>query len=153
MLLRKYFFPGDAFLLLTESRTVWRTRFGRGYGPVVRQTTEWRGYGPVVRQTAEWRGYGPVVRQTTEWRGYGPVVRQTTEWRGYGPVVRQTTEWMNGNIKMRLKETGWDCVDCINLAEVMDRWRALVTTLMNLRVAQNEGNFRVGEEELLTPYS
>jgi hypothetical protein len=35
-------------------RTVWRTRFGRGYGPVVRQTTEWRGYGPVVRQTAEW---------------------------------------------------------------------------------------------------
>jgi hypothetical protein len=22
-------------------RTVWRTRFGRGYGPVVRQTTEW----------------------------------------------------------------------------------------------------------------
>jgi hypothetical protein len=22
-------------------RTLWRTRFGRGYGPVVRQTTEW----------------------------------------------------------------------------------------------------------------
>jgi hypothetical protein len=22
-------------------RTVWRTRFGRGYGPVVRQTAEW----------------------------------------------------------------------------------------------------------------
>jgi hypothetical protein len=21
--------------------TLWRTRFGRGYGPVVRQTTEW----------------------------------------------------------------------------------------------------------------
>jgi hypothetical protein len=35
-------------------RTVWRTRLGRGYGPVVRQTTEWRDYGPVVRQTAEW---------------------------------------------------------------------------------------------------
>jgi hypothetical protein len=34
-------------------RTLWRTRFGRGYGPVVRQTTERRGYGPVVRQTAE----------------------------------------------------------------------------------------------------
>jgi hypothetical protein len=61
-------------------RTLWRTRFWRGYGPVVRQTAEWRGCGPVVRQTAEWRGYGPVVRQTTEWRGYGPVVRQTTEW-------------------------------------------------------------------------
>jgi hypothetical protein len=22
-------------------RPMWRTRFGRGYGPVVRQTTEW----------------------------------------------------------------------------------------------------------------
>jgi hypothetical protein len=22
-------------------RTLWRTRFGRGYGPVVRRTTEW----------------------------------------------------------------------------------------------------------------
>jgi hypothetical protein len=22
-------------------RTLWRTRFGKGYGPVVRQTTEW----------------------------------------------------------------------------------------------------------------
>jgi hypothetical protein len=22
-------------------RTLWRTRFGRGYGPIVRQTTEW----------------------------------------------------------------------------------------------------------------
>jgi hypothetical protein len=35
-------------------RTLWISRFGRGYGPVVRQTAEWRGYGPVVRQTAEW---------------------------------------------------------------------------------------------------
>jgi hypothetical protein len=25
-------------------RTLWRTRFGRGYGPVVRQTTEWMNY-------------------------------------------------------------------------------------------------------------
>jgi hypothetical protein len=48
-------------------RTLWRTRFGRGYGHIVRQAAEWRGYGPVVRQTAEWRGYGPVVRQTREW--------------------------------------------------------------------------------------
>jgi hypothetical protein len=23
-------------------RTLWRTRFGRGYGPIVRQTTEWK---------------------------------------------------------------------------------------------------------------
>jgi hypothetical protein len=23
------------------NRTLWKTRFGRGYGPVARQTTEW----------------------------------------------------------------------------------------------------------------
>jgi len=23
-------------------RTMWRARFGRGFGPVVRQTTEWK---------------------------------------------------------------------------------------------------------------
>ena len=34
--------------------TVWRTVFGKCYGPVVRQRTVFgKGYGPVVRQTAE----------------------------------------------------------------------------------------------------
>jgi hypothetical protein len=31
-------------------RTLWRTRFGRGYGPVVRQATEWMNMGNVCRQ-------------------------------------------------------------------------------------------------------
>jgi hypothetical protein len=29
-------------------RTLWRTRFGRGYGPVVRQTIEWMLCGDLV---------------------------------------------------------------------------------------------------------
>jgi hypothetical protein len=35
---------------------------------------------------------------------------------------------------MDLKEIGWDGVDWIELAQDMDQWRALVYTVMNLRV-------------------
>jgi hypothetical protein len=38
------------------------------------------------------------------------------------------------NIKIDLREIGWDGVDWINLAQDRDQWRALVNTLMNLRV-------------------
>jgi hypothetical protein len=38
------------------------------------------------------------------------------------------------NIKMDLGEIGWDGRDWIELAQDMDRWRALVNTVMNLRV-------------------
>jgi hypothetical protein len=35
---------------------------------------------------------------------------------------------------MNLREMGWGDMDWINLAEDRDQWRALVNTLMNLRV-------------------
>jgi hypothetical protein len=38
------------------------------------------------------------------------------------------------NIKMDLRETGWDAMDWIDLAQDRDQWRALVNTVMNLRV-------------------
>jgi hypothetical protein len=38
------------------------------------------------------------------------------------------------NIKMDLREIGWDCMDRIDLAQDRDQWRALVNTVMNLRV-------------------
>jgi hypothetical protein len=41
--------------------------------------------------------------------------------------------WKN-NIKMYLRETGWDSMDWIDLAEDRDQWRALVNTVINLRV-------------------
>ena len=37
------------------------------------------------------------------------------------------------NIKMDLQEVGWG-IDWIELAQDRDRWRALVTEVMNLRV-------------------
>jgi hypothetical protein len=35
---------------------------------------------------------------------------------------------------MELREMGWDVMDSINLAHDKNQWRALVNTVMNLRV-------------------
>jgi hypothetical protein len=45
------------------------------------------------------------------------------------------------NIKMDLREIGWDGMDWIDLAQ---EWRALVNTVMNLRVPQIAGKFLSG---------
>jgi hypothetical protein len=45
------------------------------------------------------------------------------------------------NIKVDLREIGWDGVDLIGLTQDRDQWRALLNTIMNLRVPQNPGKF------------
>jgi hypothetical protein len=42
---------------------------------------------------------------------------------------------------MELKEIALEGVDRIHLAQDRDRWRALVNTIMNLRVPQKAGEF------------
>jgi hypothetical protein len=49
------------------------------------------------------------------------------------PLGRPRRRWVD-NIKMDLREIGWDGVDWVDLAQDTDRWRALVNTVMNLRV-------------------
>jgi hypothetical protein len=39
-----------------------------------------------------------------------------------------------GNIRIDLREIGWEVVDWIHLAEDRDQWRTVVNTAMNLRV-------------------
>jgi hypothetical protein len=46
---------------------------------------------------------------------------------------RTRRKWVD-NIKMDLREVGWGGMDWINMAEDRDRWRALVNSVMNLRV-------------------
>jgi hypothetical protein len=42
---------------------------------------------------------------------------------------------------MTLRETVWKVVVWIHLAQYRDQWRALVNTIMNLRVTLKAGNF------------
>jgi hypothetical protein len=52
---------------------------------------------------------------------------------GKRPLGRPERKWVD-NIKMDLREIGWDGMDLIELAQNRDQWRALVNTVMNLRV-------------------
>jgi hypothetical protein len=53
---------------------------------------------------------------------------------GKRPLGRPRRRWVD-NIKMDLREMGWDSVDWIDLAQDRDQCRALVNTVMNLRVS------------------
>jgi hypothetical protein len=52
---------------------------------------------------------------------------------GKRPIGRPRRRWVD-NIKMDLREIGWDLVDCIDMTQDRDKWRALVNTVLNLRV-------------------
>jgi hypothetical protein len=52
---------------------------------------------------------------------------------GKRPLGRSRRRWEN-NIQMDLKEVGCGGMDWIELAQDRDWWRALVNTVMNLRV-------------------
>jgi hypothetical protein len=46
---------------------------------------------------------------------------------------RPRHRWVD-SVKMDLRVIGWDSIDWIDLAEDRDKWRALVNTVMNIRV-------------------
>jgi hypothetical protein len=52
---------------------------------------------------------------------------------GKRPLGRPRRRWVD-NIKMDLREIGWDGGDRIVLAQDRDQWRTLVNAIMNLRV-------------------
>ena len=53
--------------------------------------------------------------------------------KGRRPLGRLRCRWED-NIRMDLWELGCGCVDWMELAQDRDRWRALVSAVMNLRV-------------------
>jgi hypothetical protein len=52
---------------------------------------------------------------------------------GKRPLGRPRHRWEHG-IRMDFRETGLGAVDWIRLAQDRDRWRAVVSAVMNLRV-------------------
>jgi hypothetical protein len=52
---------------------------------------------------------------------------------GKRPLGRPRRRWVD-NIRMDLGEVGWSDVDWNDLAQNRNRWRALVNSVLNLRV-------------------
>jgi hypothetical protein len=85
--------------------------------------------------SVRWAGH--VARM---WEGRGVHRVLVGKPQGKRPVGRPRRRWED-NIKIDLQEVGRGCGDWMELAQGRDRWRALVSTVMNFRVPLNAGNF------------
>jgi len=75
------------------------------------------------------RWVGHVARMGEERRVYRVLVGKP---EGRRPLERPRRRWVD--IRMDLQEVGWGYMDWIGLAQDRDRWRTLVSAVMNLRV-------------------
>jgi hypothetical protein len=82
----------------------------------------------VIKARMKWVGH---VARMGEVRGAYNILVGWPE--GRRPLGRPRRRWED-NIKMDLREIGFEDVDWIHWAHDRDRWRALVNTVMNLRV-------------------
>jgi len=73
---------------------------------------------------------GHVARMGEERAVYSVLVGEP---EGKRPLGRPRHRWMN-NIRMDLQEVGCGHVDWMGLAQDRDRWRTLVSAVMNIRV-------------------
>ena len=76
------------------------------------------------------RWTGHVARMGEERRVYRVLLGKP---EGRRPLGRPRRRWVN-NIRTDLQEVGCEYMDWIGLAQDRDRWRTLVSAVMNLRV-------------------
>ena len=82
-----------------------------------------------VHLTFIWEGHA-VTRMCEERWVYMVLVGKP---EGKRPLGRPRRRWMD-NIRMDLQEVGFGYMDWIGLAQDRDRWRTLVSAVMNLGV-------------------
>ena len=87
----------------------------------------------LVIKSRRMRWAGHVARMGEERGVYRNLVRMR-------PLERPRHRWVD-NIRMDLQEVGCGYMDWIGLNQDRDRWRTLVSAVMNLRVPWNAGNF------------
>jgi hypothetical protein len=75
--------------------------------------------------------YNKNVRRMGETRNAYRILVGKPE--GKRLLGRPRRKWVD-NIKMDLGEIGWDGRDWIELAQDRDQWRALVNTVVNIRI-------------------
>jgi hypothetical protein len=76
------------------------------------------------------RWAGHVARMGEKRNAYRLLVGKP---EGKRPLGRPRHRWVD-NIRMDLEEGGWGDMDWIGLAQDRNRWRALVNSVLNLRV-------------------
>jgi hypothetical protein len=76
------------------------------------------------------RWAGHVARTGEKRNAYRLLVGKS---EGKRPLGRPRRRWVD-NIRMDLAEVGWDDVDWIGLAQDRNSWRALVNSVLDLRV-------------------
>ena len=82
----------------------------------------------IISRRMRWAGH--VARMGEEKRVYRVLVGKP---EGRIPLGRPRRRWLD-NIRMDLQEVGCGYMDWIGLAQDTDRWRTLVSAVMNLRV-------------------
>ena len=87
----------------------------------------------VIKSIMRWAGH---VARMGEGRGVHRVMVGKPE--GKRPLGRPRRRWED-NIKMDVQEVGGGCGDWMELAQDRDRWRALVSMVMNFRVPKMRG--------------
>jgi len=83
-----------------------------------------------VIKSRRMRWVGHVARMSEERGVYRFLVGKP---EGKRPLGRPRSRWVD-NIRKDLQEVGCGYMDWIGLAQVRDRWRMLVSAVMNLRV-------------------
>jgi hypothetical protein len=76
------------------------------------------------------RWAGHIARMREKRNAYRLLVGKS---EGKRPLGRPRCRWVD-NIRMNLGEVGWGDVDWIDLAQDRNRWRAVVNSVLNLRV-------------------
>jgi len=83
----------------------------------------------ITSRRMRWAGH--VAHMGEEWGVYRVLVGKP---EGRRPMRRPTRRWVD-NIRTDLQEVGCGYIDWIGLAQDRDRWRTLVSAVMNLRVS------------------
>jgi hypothetical protein len=82
----------------------------------------------IISRRMRWAGH--VARRAETRNAYRILVGKP---EGETPLGRRRRRWVD-SIKIDVREIGWDGMEWIELAQDRDQWRALVNTVMNLRV-------------------
>jgi hypothetical protein len=93
-----------------------------------------------IMKSRRMRLAGHLARMGKKRNAYRLLVRKP---EGQRPLGRPRRRWVD-NIRIYLGEVGWGDVDWIGLAKDRNRWRAVVNSVLNLRVPSNAGKLSSG---------